>query len=121
MTIHSPSSRNIHAEWKIGELHQYCKMVALGNAGALDRCLGHWSSSHPHWCDQLNNHHEMTLLHKSMASTLWYLIFVRIIWRITHPSPDLPQVMSPLMKRTAFVGHLLLYGIALLGLPFSGW
>jgi Cytochrome B561 len=29
--------------------------------------------------------------------------------------------MSPLMKRGAFAGHLLLYCIALVGLPMSGW
>ncbi|MNF93894.1 hypothetical protein D3C84_765850 [compost metagenome] len=56
-----------------------------------------------------------------MASTLLFLIVVRIAWRITHPAPALPAAMSPLMKRGAFLGHLMLYAIALIGLPLSGW
>ncbi|WP_212624867.1 cytochrome b [Pseudomonas sp. PP3] len=74
-----------------------------------------------HWRDELNAHHELTFLHKAMASTLLFLIVVRIAWRITHPAPALPAAMSPLMKRGAFLGHLMLYAIALIGLPLSGW
>jgi len=74
-----------------------------------------------HWRDEFNAHYELTFLHKALASTLLFLIVVRISWRITHPAPALPKTMSPLMKRGAFVGHFLLYGIALIGLPLSGW
>jgi cytochrome b561 len=74
-----------------------------------------------HWRDEFNAHHELTFLHKAMASTLLFLIVVRIAWRITHPAPALPAAMSPLMKRGAFFGHLVLYAIALIGLPLSGW
>lgn len=60
-----------------------------------------------HWRDEFNTHHELTFLHKAMASTLLFLIVVRIAWRITHPAPALPAAMSPLMKRGAFFGHFI--------------
>ncbi|MCX2812454.1 MULTISPECIES: cytochrome b [unclassified Pseudomonas] len=74
-----------------------------------------------HWRDELNSHHELTFLHKAMASTLLFLVVARIAWRLTHAAPALPDTMSPLMKSGAFVGHLLLYSVALLALPVSGW
>ncbi|MFU2327989.1 cytochrome b [Pseudomonas sp. NFX98] len=74
-----------------------------------------------HWRDEFNAHHELTFLHKAMASTLLFLIVARVAWRLSHPTPALPDSMSPMMKRGAYVGHLLLYAVALIGLPLSGW
>lgn len=74
-----------------------------------------------HWRDEFNPQHQLTFLHKAMASVLLFLIVLRVVWRLTHPSPAMPATMSPLMKRGAFAGHLLLYCIALVGLPMSGW
>ena len=74
-----------------------------------------------HWRDELNAHHELTFLHKAMASTLLFLVVARIAWRLSHPAPALPETMSPFMKRGALVGHILLYVVALVGLPVSGW
>ncbi|MCU1782918.1 cytochrome b/b6 domain-containing protein [Pseudomonas sp. 13B_2.1_Bac1] len=74
-----------------------------------------------HWRDELNPQHQLTFVHKAMASVLLLLIVLRIGWRLTHAAPAMPATMSPLMQRGAFVGHLLLYGVALVGLPMSGW
>lgn len=74
-----------------------------------------------HWRDELNPEHGLTILHKALASTILFLIVARVAWRLTHPAPALPASMSPLMQRGAMIGHLLLYVIALLALPFSGW
>lgn len=74
-----------------------------------------------HWRDALNNDHTITILHKALASTVVFLIIVRVGWRLTHPAPSLPQNMSNFMRTGAKVGHLLLYVIALIGLPASGW
>lgn len=74
-----------------------------------------------HWRDEFNAHHELTYVHKAMASTLLFLIVARIAWRLSHPAPALPDSMSPTMKRGALVGHVLLYAVALIGLPLSGW
>nr|AWH58710.1 Putative cytochrome b [Pseudomonas fluorescens] len=74
-----------------------------------------------HWRDELNLHHQLMFLHKAMASTILFLVVARIAWRLTHPAPALPDSISPLMKRGAFLGHLLLYIVALVGLAVSGW
>jgi len=74
-----------------------------------------------HWRDELNPHHEITDLHKAMATTVLVLIVVRVAWRLTHPAPAFPMTMSKGMKRAAFAGHLVLYVAALIALPVSGW
>ncbi|MBE7197613.1 MAG: cytochrome b [Parafilimonas terrae] len=68
-----------------------------------------------------NPHHGLTITHKALASTLLFLVVLRVAWRLTHPVPSLPDSMSPVMKRAAGLGHLALYGAALIALPVSGW
>lgn len=74
-----------------------------------------------HWREALNPTHGLTIVHKALASTLLILIVVRVFWRLTHPAPALPSHMSSMMQRAAHVGHLLLYVVALIALPLSGW
>lgn len=74
-----------------------------------------------HWRDELNPDHGLTILHKALASTLLFLIVVRVAWRLSHPTPALPASMSSMMQRGAKVGHVLLYAVALIALPLSGW
>lgn len=74
-----------------------------------------------HWRDELNPQHGLTFLHKALASTLLFAIVIRIAWRLMHQPPALPHSMSALMKRGAMIGHALLYAIALIALPLSGW
>ncbi|EJM61983.1 cytochrome B561 [Pseudomonas sp. GM50] len=74
-----------------------------------------------HWRDELNPHHELTFLHKALASTLLFVLVVRVAWRLMNRPPALPESMSPLMKRGAMIGHILLYAVALIALPLSGW
>lgn len=58
-------------------------------------------------------------LHKNIATVIIFLLVVRIFWRYTHPVPQLPQSMSPLMKKMAHLGHLALY-FMLIALPVTG-
>lgn len=58
-------------------------------------------------------------LHKNIATTIIFLVVIRIFWRYTHPAPKLPDSMSPMMKTLAHVGHLGLY-LMLIALPISG-
>ncbi|WP_109440571.1 cytochrome b [Acinetobacter haemolyticus] len=58
-------------------------------------------------------------LHKNIATTIIFLVLIRIFWRYTHPTPQLPDTMSPMMKTLAHVGHFLLY-LMLLALPITG-
>lgn len=73
------------------------------------------------WRAELNVDHVLTTAHKAIASTLLFLIVIRVLWRLTHPAPALPASMSPLMQRAAHWGHFLLYALALIALPLSGW
>ncbi|MFK0344240.1 cytochrome b [Pseudomonas asiatica] len=74
-----------------------------------------------HWRDELNQEHSLTFLHKALASILIFLVMLRVAWRLTHTAPRLPNTMSPAMQYLALVGHVLLYVVALIALPLSGW
>lgn len=71
--------------------------------------------------DTLNPSHGLTYWHKAFASALLFLLVLRLAWRITHRPPAMPDQMSALMQRAAHIGHLLLYALALMALPISGW
>lgn len=62
---------------------------------------------------------DVITLHKNIATTIIFLLFIRIFWRYTHPAPKLPKSMSPLMQKMAHAGHLILY-FMLLALPITG-
>ena len=62
---------------------------------------------------------DVITLHKNIATTIIFLVVIRLFWRYTHPVPALPDSMSPLMKKLAHLGHLMLY-LMLLALPISG-
>lgn len=74
-----------------------------------------------HWRDFLNPEFGLTFLHKSLASSLLLLVVVRVAWRLAHPPPALPATVGPLARKLARYGHLTIYGLALIGLPISGW
>lgn len=71
--------------------------------------------------ETFNPNHGLTALHKAIASTLLILIVIRIIWRLTHTPPALPDTMSQHAKIMAKLGHIFLYLFALLSMPISGW
>lgn len=73
------------------------------------------------WREEINQNHGWTLAHKALASTILFLVVMRILWRMTHRVPSLPATMSPFMQKTAHFAHYLLYAVALIGLPLSGW
>lgn len=62
---------------------------------------------------------DIITLHKNIASVIIFLVIIRIFWRYTHPTPELPETMSPTMKKMAHFGHLALY-LILLTLPITG-
>lgn len=74
-----------------------------------------------YWRDALNPHHGLTFWHKAIASSLLLLIVVRLAWRWTHPAPSLPSNVSARLQSLAHWGHRLLYALALIALPVSGW
>ncbi|HNQ92600.1 MAG TPA: cytochrome b [Alphaproteobacteria bacterium] len=59
-------------------------------------------------------------LHKSMGLTILALTVFRIVWRLMHKAPALPEAMSALEKNISHAMHTLLY-LIMIGLPMSGW
>ena len=62
---------------------------------------------------------DVITLHKNIATTIIFLVVIRIFWRYTHPAPKLPDTMSAGMKKMAHLAHYVLYFL-LLAIPISG-
>ncbi len=73
------------------------------------------------WRKEFNQDFSLTTDHKAVASTIIFLTVIRILWRLTHPTPPLPDSMTSVMKRMAQGAHFILYAIALVLLPLTGW
>jgi cytochrome b561 len=58
--------------------------------------------------------------HKSIGITVLGLVLLRILWRISHRPPPLPNAFPKWERASAHVAHFLLY-VVMLGLPLSGW
>jgi cytochrome b561 len=59
-------------------------------------------------------------LHKSVGITVLGLILVRIVWRLGHSPPALPDNMPPIEQTAAAATHFVFY-LLLLSLPLTGW
>ncbi|MDD3445816.1 MAG: cytochrome b [Zavarzinia sp.] len=62
----------------------------------------------------------MVNLHKAVGSTVIVLVGLRIVWRLFHPVPRLPDSIPPVLQLLARLGQFLLYGL-MIGMPVSGW
>ena len=58
--------------------------------------------------------------HKSIGITLLMLMIGRLLWRLTHPAPRLPDTIPLWQRRAAHLNHALLY-IALFAMPLAGY
>ena len=59
-------------------------------------------------------------LHKSTGALLILLIIIRIIYRLTHPAPPLPEDIPAIQRFAAEATHWALYGLVLVQ-PFIGY
>jgi cytochrome b561 len=59
-------------------------------------------------------------IHKSIGITVLGLALMRILWRVTHRPPPLPNRFPRWERAAATAVHVLLY-VIMLGLPLSGW
>lgn len=59
-------------------------------------------------------------IHKSIGITLGLLILLRIVWRITHGAPPLPDHIPGWQKLAAKASHFLLY-TCMIVMPVSGY
>ena len=58
--------------------------------------------------------------HKSVGITVLVLMALRVVWRLFHKPPPLPEAMPKAERRAAGLAHLALYGL-LLAMPLVGW
>lgn len=58
--------------------------------------------------------------HKWAGVTVFLLVWLRLLWRITHRPPALPETLSPLMRLAAHAGHAALY-VLMVAIPLTGW
>ncbi|MEO5693382.1 MAG: cytochrome b [Usitatibacter sp.] len=58
--------------------------------------------------------------HKWVGVTVFLLVAVRLLWRLTHPAPALPATMKPWELAAAHASHIGLY-VLFFAAPLSGW
>ena len=58
--------------------------------------------------------------HKWAGVTVFFLLWLRLAWRVAHRPPPSPAAMPALLRQMAGAGHALLYVLMLL-IPVSGW
>ena len=58
--------------------------------------------------------------HKWIGITILLLASLRVMWRVTHTPPPLPDDMARWQRRASQVVHGLLY-VLILAIPLSGW
>lgn len=58
--------------------------------------------------------------HKWAGVSFFMLVWIRLLWRLSHRPPALPPHMSDLQQRLAHLGHAALYGL-MFAIPISGW
>jgi cytochrome b561 len=58
--------------------------------------------------------------HKSIGITIGLLVIFRILWRVTHPAPPLPDTLPAWQRAAAKVSHVGLY-LCLLTMPITGY
>lgn len=59
-------------------------------------------------------------LHKATGITVLVLSLGRLVWRLVHRPPPLPDTVRPLDAALARVVHWLFYGL-MVALPITGW
>ena len=59
-------------------------------------------------------------MHKSIGITVLGLAMVRVLWRLTHRPPPLPNVFPGWERAMAHAAHIALY-VLIFALPLSGW
>lgn len=59
-------------------------------------------------------------LHKSFGITVLVLVLLRVFWKMQGKHPKLPDTLSRIEKKLAFLGHAFLYFL-MFSLPVTGW
>jgi len=59
-------------------------------------------------------------LHKSIGITILLLSVLRLLWRLSHPVPPLPDTMAQWEKCASHATHIAFYAL-MIGIPLTGW
>lgn len=89
-------------------------LMALGLVATF--ALGYYMEGLPFSPNKL----KLIAWHKWAGIALLALIVLRLIWRLTHRAPALPEDMGPMSRLAAHAGHLALY-VLMLAIPLTGW
>lgn len=58
--------------------------------------------------------------HKTIGISLLVLALARLVWRLTHKAPPLPEGMKPWEAVAARATHIAFYAV-MIGMPVGGW
>jgi cytochrome b561 len=58
--------------------------------------------------------------HKWLGTTIFFLVLIRILWRLIHPVPALKIAMPAWQEKAMELTHLVLY-LLMLAIPVVGW
>lgn len=58
--------------------------------------------------------------HKWIGITILMLVSLRVVWRLTHPPPPLPDSVAQWQRSASRIVHGVLY-VLILAIPLSGW
>lgn len=64
--------------------------------------------------------YQVIQLHKALGLTVLALSLFRLVWRLSHPAPPLPEGMPRWQRLASDASHFLLYGF-MIGAPLTGW
>lgn len=73
-----------------------------------------WESMPDDWIRPMIN------THKSIGITVLGLVILRILWRVTHAPPPMPDHYPKIERTGAHLAHFALY-VVIVGLPVTGW
>jgi len=91
--------------------HWLIALLILANLG-----LGYWAES----LDASPTKGQAFYWHKTIGLTVLWLAGLRLLWRLTNPTPQLPLEMAQWQRVLAHASHALLY-LLMIAMPLSGW
>jgi len=68
----------------------------------------------------LTDYHRLVAIHRPLGILVLLLVAIRLVNRLIHPAPPLPQDMPPVLRLAAHASHVLLY-ILMFAQPLVGW
>jgi cytochrome b561 len=60
------------------------------------------------------------IVHKGLGTVLLLVVLLRVVWRLTHPAPPLPETVPALQRRMMGLTHFALYALLVI-MTVSGY